>query len=91
VVLRPTKIRNLKWYDCKDLKKKTQMAVKWRQIRRKIELCMKEIISRFEINFEKLILSRQKTATKESFQRYYSTAYSRTGVRYGLSKTLKNF
>jgi hypothetical protein len=49
------KILNLKCYDCKDPFKKPHKAVKWSQIRRRLELCMKEKILRFEMNLHILI------------------------------------
>jgi hypothetical protein len=41
---------NLKYYDNKYPKKSKQSAVKWNQIRRRIELCMREMILCFEMN-----------------------------------------
>jgi hypothetical protein len=46
------KFGNPKCYDWKDPKKKPkQNAMKYRKIRRMIELCMREMIFRFEMNF----------------------------------------
>jgi hypothetical protein len=59
MMLRPTNLKNMKYFDCKDPTpppspppKPKQNAVKWSQIRRtqRLEQCMREIILCFEMN-----------------------------------------